>query len=85
MLFNRNLLKEHIFATAAKVCMLKKTYFVFSPDSLLIKNGLASEKSVNAQIHNLQRLLEGVKSKVLPVFLTFADFGEAFDSMHRNK
>ena len=37
------------------------------------------------QIFNLRRLVDGIKSKNLPVIITFVDFRNAFDSIHKEK
>ena len=46
------------------------------------QNGIRKERSTVAQILTLRRLVEGIKSKNLPAFITFVDFHKAFDSTH---
>ena len=48
-------------------------------------NGFRTNRSTTGKILTIQRILEGVKSKNLPVTLLFIDFSHAFDSIHREK
>ena len=56
-------------------------------DPLLRNNqhGFRQERTTVGQILAIRRILEGVKSKNVPVVFTFIDFKKAFDSVHRGK
>ena len=56
-------------------------------DPLLRNNqsGFIQERTTVGQILAIRRILEGVKSKNVPVVFTFIDFKKAFDSVHRGK
>ena len=49
------------------------------------QNGFRQERTTVGQILAINRILEGVKSKNVPVVFTFIDFKKAFDSVHRGK
>ena len=49
------------------------------------QNGFRTNRSTSGQILTIRRILEGVKSKNLPLTLLFIDFSKAFDSIHRGK
>ena len=49
------------------------------------QNGFRKNRSTSGQILTIRRILEGVKSKNLPLTLLFIDFSKAFDSIKRNK
>ena len=49
------------------------------------QNGFRQERTTVGQILAIRRILEGVKSKNVPVVFTFIDFKKAFDSVHRGK
>ena len=49
------------------------------------QNGFRSGGSTIAQIVILRRLIEGAKAKQLQSVITFVDFKNAFDSIHRGK
>ena len=49
------------------------------------QNRFRQERTTVWQILAIRRILEGVKSKNVPVVFTFIDFKKAFDSVHRGK
>ena len=49
------------------------------------QNGFRKNRSTLGQILTIRRILEGIKSKNLPLTLLFIDFSKAFDSIKRNK
>ena len=49
------------------------------------QNGFRKNRSTSGQILTIRCILEGVKSKNLPLTLLFIDFSKAFDSINRNK
>ena len=49
------------------------------------QNGFRKNRSTLGQILTIRRILEGVKSKNLPLTLLFIDFSKSFDSIKRNK
>ena len=49
------------------------------------QNGFSKNISTSGQILTIRRILEGVKSKNLPLTFLFIDFSKAFDSIKRNK
>ena len=49
------------------------------------QNVFRQERTTVGQILAIRRILEGVKSKNVPVVFTFIDFKKAFDSVHRGK
>ena len=49
------------------------------------QNGFRKNRSTLGQILTIRRILEGVKSKNLPLTLLFINFSKAFDSIKRNK
>ena len=49
------------------------------------QNGFRQERTTVGQILAIRRILEGVKSKNVPVYFTFIDFKKAFYSVHRCK
>ena len=49
------------------------------------QNGFRQERTTVGQILAIRRILEGVKSKNVPIVFTFIDFKKAFDSVHRGK
>ena len=49
------------------------------------QNGFRQERTTVGQILAIRRILEGVKSKNVPVVFTFIDFKKVFDSVHRGK
>ena len=49
------------------------------------QNGFRQERTTVGHILSIRILLEGVKSKNVPVVFTFIDFKKAFDSVHRGK
>ena len=49
------------------------------------QNGFRHEITTVGQILAIRRILEGVKSKNIPIVFTFIDFKKAFDSVHRGK
>ena len=49
------------------------------------QNGFRENRSTISQILALRRLLEGMKSKNLPLVAIFIDFLKAFDSIHRER
>ena len=49
------------------------------------QNGFRKNRSTSGKILTICRILEGVKSKNLPLTLLFIDFSKAFDSIKRNK
>ena len=49
------------------------------------QNGFRTNRSTTGQILTIRRLIEGVKSKNVPVILLFIDFSKAFDSIDRLK
>ena len=49
------------------------------------QNGFRTNRSTTGQILTIRRILEGVKSKNLPLTLFFIDFSKAFDTINRNK
>ena len=55
-------------------------------DTILRPNqaGFRKGRSCTQQVHILRRIIEGAKSKELPLFATFIDFKKAFDSINRN-
>ena len=56
-------------------------------DPILRKNQnvFRKNRSTSGQILTIRRILEGVKSKNLPLTLLFIDFSKEFDSIKRNK
>ncbi len=54
-------------------------------DKLLRNNqaGFRSGRSCAQQIHILRRVIEGARAQLLPLYITFVDFKEAFDSIDR--
>ena len=48
------------------------------------QNGFRKNRSTSGQILTIRHILEGVKSKNLPLTLLFIDFSKAFDSIKRN-
>ena len=49
------------------------------------QNGFQRNTSTTSQILTIRRILEGVRTKNLPVTILFVDFTKAFDSIHRGK
>ena len=49
------------------------------------QNGFRTNKSTTGQILTIRRIIEGAKSKNLPLTLLFIDFSKAFDTMNRKK
>ena len=49
------------------------------------QNGFRTNRSTTGQILTIIRILEGVKSKNLPLTLLFIDFSKAFDTINRKK
>ena len=49
------------------------------------QNGLQTNRSTTGQILIIRRILEGVKSKNLPLTLLFINFSKAFDTINRKK
>ena len=49
------------------------------------QNGFRQERTTVGQILSIRSILEGVKSKNVPVVFTFIDFKKAFDSVNRGK
>ena len=56
-------------------------------DNILRKNqnGVRKNRSTTSQILTIRRILEGVRAKNIQATLLFADFTQAFDSIHRGK
>ena len=56
-------------------------------DPLLRKNqnGFPTNRSTSGKILTVRRILDGVKSKNLPLTLLFIDFSKAFDSINRKE
>ena len=50
-----------------------------------IQNGFRENRSTSGHILTIRRILEGVKSKNLPLKLLFIDFSKAFVFIKRNK
>ena len=49
------------------------------------QNGFRKYRSTTGLILTIRHIIEGVKSKNLPVTLLFVDFAKEFDSIHRGK
>ena len=49
------------------------------------QNGFRTNRSTTGQILTIRRILEGVKSKNLPLTLLFIDFSKAFDTINQKK
>ena len=49
------------------------------------QNGFRTNRSTTEQILTIRRILEGVKSKNLPLTILFIDFSKAFDTINRKK
>ena len=47
------------------------------------QNGFWKNRFTTSQILTIRQILEGVRSKNLPVTILFVDFSKAFDSVHR--
>ena len=47
------------------------------------KNGFRTNRSTTGKILTIRRILEGVKSKNLPLTLLFIDISKAFDTLNR--
>ena len=56
-------------------------------DTILRKNenGFRTNRSTTGQIMTIRRILEGVKSKNLPLTIIFIDFSKAFNTINRKK
>ena len=49
------------------------------------QNCFRTNRSTTGQILTIRRILEGIKSKNLPLTLLFIDFSKAFDTINRKK
>ena len=49
------------------------------------QNGFRQQRSTISQILALRRIIEGMKSKNLPLAVVFIDYSKAFDSIHRER
>ena len=49
------------------------------------QNDFRTNRSTTGQLLPIRRILEGVKSKNLPLTLLFIDFSKAFNTINRNK
>ena len=49
------------------------------------QNGFRTNRSTTGQILTIRPILEGVKSKNMPLTLLFIDFSKAFDTINRKK
>ena len=49
------------------------------------QNGFRQQRSTISQILALRRIIEGMKTKNLPLAVVFIDYSKAFDSIHRER
>lgn len=74
--------------TMAKVfnrLILNRIRAAIDPKLRYIQNGFRKNRSTVAQILAFRRIIEEVKNYNLPAVISFIDFKEAFDSIHRGK
>ena len=67
---------------AAKMLLLRIRPHI-EPLLRINQNGFRPGRSTLSQILTVRRLIEGIKSKNLEAVITFVNFSEALDSIHR--
>ena len=65
--------------------LLNRIRLILEPLLRNNQNGFRQERTTVGQILAIRRILEGIKSKNVPVDFTFIDFKKAFYSVHRGK
>jgi len=65
--------------------LLNRIQLIFEKILRRNQNGFRKGRSTVGQILTVRRILEGVRSKKLPIVLLLVDFSKAFDSINREK